>query len=584
MSDPNPATLWGRAVVEELVGAGVETVCVTPGSRSTPLTMACVEAPELTVHSHLDERSSAFFAVGHARQTGQPTALVCTSGTAAANFHPAVIEADAGRVPLVVLTADRPPELRDSGANQTIDQVDLYGDAVRYHADLPLPEADERTLRSVRRTVDIAVTAADTDPAGPVHLNCPFRKPLEPTALEGSIPATFETTTASAGRDGAFVETTVGDRRLSAGERARIRGRIEAADRPLVVAGPTSPGWAGQQIVASFAEAIDAPLLADPLSGCRFGPHVPEAPICGGYDAYIPAMPAPDLVVRVGDAPTSKRLRHWLRDASAQQVLLDSALTWREATFTATDLVVADPAALLQDLEPAMGGREKWRAQFEAAERRHWSLWEAARGTDGKPPMEGAVVAAAIQEAPPDTTLTISNSMPVRDADRFGKPRETPLSVVANRGASGIDGVTSTGLGAGCAAAGESVLVLGDLAFYHDANGLAAIDRCNLEPTIVVVDNAGGGIFHALPIEDFDPPFTEHFKTPHDIDLPALCQPYDVPAETVDSSDFADSYRDTVTSDGPQVLIVEVDAADSHRRREQLSEDLITDLRDEGPN
>ena len=210
MSAPNRATLWGRVLADELAKAGLEAVCIAPGSRSTPLTVAFAEHTEIEVYSHLDERSAAFFALGRARRTGEPTALVCTSGTAAANFHPAVIEADQARVPLLVLTADRPAELRDSGANQTVDQVKLYGDAVRWYRELPEPEADERKVRSLRTTAARALSETVGTEPGPVHLNCPFRKPLEPIEVPDAVPDAFAETLAGEGRDGAFVETSSG--------------------------------------------------------------------------------------------------------------------------------------------------------------------------------------------------------------------------------------------------------------------------------------------------------------------------------------------------------------------------------------
>ncbi|MHC3438322.1 2-succinyl-5-enolpyruvyl-6-hydroxy-3-cyclohexene-1-carboxylic-acid synthase [Natrialbaceae archaeon A-gly3] len=577
MTVPNRATLWGRILAEELSSSGLEAVCLAPGSRSTPLTVAFDAHPEIEVYSHLDERSAAFFALGRARRTGEPTALVCTSGTAAANFHPAVLEADQARVPLLVLTADRPPELRDSGANQTVDQVKLYGDAVRWYAELPEPKAEERTVRSLRTTAARALTETTRTPAGPVHLNCPFRKPLEPLEVPGAVPEEFGDTLAGRGREGPFVDVTGGTDGVSDDARRRLRRALEVASRPLLVAGPADPPGFDAEAITDLATAVDAPILADPLSDCRFGSHVTDASVCGGYDTYVSELPDPDVVVRVGASPTSKPLRQYLRDADCRQFLIDPAGGWREATFTATDLLEADPATLLSAVADRLESAEPatdpgWLAGFREAERHWWELREDALENLETEPIEGAILASVLEGAPDPATVFVSNSMPVRDADRFGRPRTADLTVLANRGASGIDGIASAALGAGSATDDPLVCVTGDLAFYHDMNGLLAVSRCGVDATIVVIDNDGGGIFHKLPIEDFDPPFAGQFKTPHGLDFEPAAELYDLEFERVPPTDFEEAYRDSLASSGTDVLVVEFDAADSHRRRERLGE------------
>ncbi|NUB92060.1 2-succinyl-5-enolpyruvyl-6-hydroxy-3-cyclohexene-1-carboxylic-acid synthase [Haloterrigena sp. SYSU A121-1] len=599
MSAPNRATLWGRVLVDELAKGGLEAVCIAPGSRSTPLTVAFAAHEEIDVYSHLDERSAAYFALGRARRTGEPTAIVSTSGTATANFHPAVMEADQARVPLLVLTADRPHELRDSGANQTVDQVELYGDAVRWDAELPDPEADERKVRSLRTTAARALSETGGVDPGPVHLNCPFRKPLEPIEVPDAVPDAFAETSAGRGRDGAFVETESGTRALADAQYEKLVRALEDADRPLIVAGPADPADLSAldpDRVATVAERVGAPILADPLSNLRFGPHVDResvtGPVYGGYDAYIDLLPAPDVVVRFGASPTSKPLRNALRDSDARQFLIDPAGDWREATFTATDLLAASPGPVFEGLcerleadDVAQPESENgWLAAFADAERRHWAVRDAA--LESAPlesePFEGAVLADVFDGAPDPATIFVSNSMPIRDADRFGRPRDADLTVLANRGASGIDGITSAALGAGSTTDEPLVLVTGDLAFYHDSNGLLAVDRCGVDATIVLLDNDGGGIFHELPIEAFEPPFTDQFKTPHGLEFDALADFYDLEFERVAPVDFASAYRRSLESEGTQVLAVEFDSEASHRRRYALAERIHAELRGEG--
>ncbi|MFA9428026.1 2-succinyl-5-enolpyruvyl-6-hydroxy-3-cyclohexene-1-carboxylic-acid synthase [Natronorubrum sp. A-ect3] len=598
MSAPNRATLWGRVLVDELVTSGLEAVCIAPGSRSTPLTVAFAAHPEIDVYSHLDERSAAFFALGRTRRTGEPTALVCTSGTAAANFHPAVMEADQARVPLLVLTADRPAELRDSGANQTVDQVKLYGDAVRWYAELPDPEADERKVRSLRTTAGRALAETGGPDPGPVHLNCPFRKPLEPLEVPDAVPEAFAETLAGAGRDGPFIETETGSMTLEANQMRPLVRALEDAKRPLIVAGPADPaalvGLEPDHVVA-VADWIGAPILADPLSNLRFGTHVEtdadHRRVYGGYDGYISELPEPDVVVRFGASPTSKPLRHALRDSDARQFLLDPAGAWREATFTATELLAAAPGpafeALLEAVDSSTDStaddENEWLAGFDTAEQCHWGVRDDALAPETleADPFEGAVLATVFEDAPDSATVFVSNSMPIRDADRFSRPRPADLTVLGNRGASGIDGITSTALGAGSATDEPLVLVTGDLAFYHDSNGLLAVDRCDVDATIVLLDNDGGGIFHKLPIEDFEPPFTEQFKTPHGLEFEALGDLYGLEFERVDPADFATAYRRSLERAGTQVLAVDFDSELNHQRRETLRERVCESIRDE---
>lgn len=592
-SAPNRNTLWGRVICEELAAAGVSGVCFAPGSRSTPLTAAAIAHPAIEAFSHLDERSAAFFALGRGRR-GELTPVICTSGTAAAEFHPAVVEADQARVPLLLCTADRPPELADSGANQTVDQEKLYGDAVRSFRDLPEPGVDPRKLRSLRTTVSRAVATARGTFPGPVHLNARFRKPLEPIEVPGDVPADLveRAPLAARGRDGPFVAVNQGRPELLSSKIDALADVIADADRGLLVAGPADPmdpdadaGYA--DAIARLARASGFPLLADPLSGLRFGPHAQHALVCGGYDSYLDCeyLPDPDFVVRVGASPTSKVLRHYLRDADARQLLVDPAGKWREATFTATDLVVADPARLARGLaerlirDRSAGGTDDttaWTARFTDAESNYWDLVENAHDERF---FEGTVLRDVTALAPDSTTLFVSNSMPVRDLDRFGRPRDADLTALANRGASGIDGITSTALGAGSVDDDSLVLVLGDLAYYHDTNGLLAVSRCEVDATVVLIDNDGGGIFHQLPIATFDPPFTEGFVTPHGLDFAPTADLYGLEfTRTDDRKSFRERYTESLSSEGTQVIAVDFNAEESHDYRETVGERVCTAL------
>ncbi|SEK72687.1 2-succinyl-5-enolpyruvyl-6-hydroxy-3-cyclohexene-1-carboxylic-acid synthase [Haloferax larsenii] len=581
MTAPNRNALWARTFVDELARTGIDAVCIAPGSRSTPLTEAFDGHDDIETFSHLDERSAAYFALGRARRSGDVTPIVCTSGTAAANFHPAVIEASQSRVPMLVLTADRPPELRDSGANQTIDQEKLYGDAVRWYKDMPEPEATERKLRSLRTTAARALSAATGADAGPVHLNFPFRKPLEPTAVEDDIPSGLSREALDGRDDDPYVKTTGGVPELSEDNLRKLADEL-TADRGLIVAGPAdSPGF-NTEAIAALAHATGFPIVADPLSGLRFGGHTRTTTVLGGYDAYLDERvtddwPDPEVVVRIGASPTSKPLRKYLARTGAQQYLVDPAGRWREAEFTATNLVEAEPSVLAWRLSQLVRNRpdSEWNQLWTDAEATHWDAVDAE--TDA---FEGRVAADVADLAPEPSTVFVSNSMPVRDLDRFARPSTKARTVLGNRGASGIDGIVSSALGAGSATTDHLTLLTGDLAYYHDMNGLLALGRLGVDATIVLVNNDGGGIFHMLPIEEFEPPFTEQFKTPHGLDFEATEDLYDLSFDSVEMDDFRDAYAESVASVGTDVIEVRTDAEDSHRVRDDLRERVVEALTD----
>ncbi|MFW5949966.1 MAG: 2-succinyl-5-enolpyruvyl-6-hydroxy-3-cyclohexene-1-carboxylic-acid synthase [archaeon] len=581
MTAPNRNTLWAETLVDELFESGVSNAVLAPGSRSTPLTTAFATHEGIDARSLLDERSSGFFALGQGKATGRATAVVTTSGTATANLHPAVIEADTANVPLIVLTADRPPELQESGANQTIDQGQLFGSTVRQYRTLPEPAPRPRALRSLRVTADRAVASATGTPPGPVHLNVPFRKPLEPTRIEGDVPETLgeRASLAVEGRSGPFVSVDRGRPTLSDDSLQDIVEVLETARSGLIVAGPANRQTPERDALAALAGATGFPVLADPLSGHRFGHDSDDVLIAGGYDSYLDTVsdwgwPDPDVVVRFGRSPTSKVARQYLRATASRQFVVDPAGGWPEAEFTASDLLVVDPTWLATNLaaEITDGDNDDWRGRFERTEAAYWSLIERRR-LDGD--FEGAFLSTIVADAPEGTTLFVSNSMPVRDLDRFGRPRTTPIHVLGNRGASGIDGVTSTALGAGAVSDGPLVIAIGDLAFYHDMNGLLALQRCDVDATIALLNNDGGGIFHMLPMEAFDPPFTDYFKTPHGLDFSPVSGLYGADFLRAGSLDsFRSLYRESLNSSGTQIIEIAIDAERSHRLRASLEDDV----------
>lgn len=514
-------TRAARALVRGLARAGVRHVCITPGSRSTPLTVAFAEQSVVRPWLHLDERSSAFFALGLARALGSPVAVVCTSGTAAANLHPAIAEANLSRIPLVVLTADRPPALRDVGAAQTIDQVRLFGTATRWAADLPLPTEDDADIARFEAYAERAARLAAGAPARPVHLNVPFDEPLlaSPTAHPSFAPPPAAGT----------VQPTRVD--PSATDVEAVARLLATSERPLIVAGPETGGLPAEA-VAELARRLDAPVLADPLSGLRFGPH-DRTRVLDSYDAAVrdprARVLAPDVVIRLGAVPTSKALGQFIASApGAAHVLLDDAASWRDPFSLTTALLPGDVSSALTALAaalPARAARSRWLESWLAVDRRAREAMQA-RCAGFDEPFEGRVFPELQSALPDGATLVVGNSMPVRDADAFLVSDPSSLVVVGNRGANGIDGVVSSALGAAAAGRGPVTLVIGDLSFYHDMNGLWAANRHGIDLSVVLVNNGGGAIFHYLPQSAHTAVFEEWFATPSGLDFGKAAELY----------------------------------------------------------
>ncbi len=531
-----------RALCDELARCGLTEAVTSPGSRNTPLLLALTRQPGIRAHSHLDERCAGFFAVGAAKASGRPVAVTCTSGTAAANLAPAVIEAFHARIPLVVLTADRPPELRDVGAGQTIDQLKLYGGAVRWFAELDLDRATPERLRWIRALACRAYWTALGPPAGSVHLNVPLREPLVP---DGRLPAD-----PVPGRPGGRPWV---DGPASPAANTPDPLRIEGA-RPVIVAGGGADGAA----LVATSTAAGIPLLADPLSGARRGPAA-----IAGYDLILrsPAFTErhrPDLIVRTGALPTSKPLRAWLAaEREVEQVAIDPDGLWQDPDAAVRHHVRAlDTRAALADPSwlPA------WRAADAAVAR-------AVDGTLGDELSEPRVAARLVEWLAPEALLYVAASMPIRDVEEFTPARDDGPRVLANRGANGIDGTVSSAFGAAAVHPGPVVLLIGDVALAHDLGGLLAGRRLGLSLTIVLLNNDGGGIFHFLPVAGESDAFEAHVATPHGLDFAHAASLYG--ARHVPVGDEAALRRALGSTDGTTIVEVRTDRAENlalHRR------------------
>ncbi len=492
-----------RAFCDELARCGMTHACTSPGSRDTPIILSLAREPRIRCSSHIDERCAGFFAVGAAKASARPVALTCTSGTAAANLAPAVIEAREARVPLIVLTADRPPELRDIGAGQTIDQLKLYGDAIKWFFELDVSEATEDRLRWMRTLACRAYLTAQEGRPGPVHLNVPLREPL---VLDSPLPP--DLTGRADGRP--YV-------RILARGAPVAEAPLRCPPRTVIVCGrdEREPGRAAE--LASLAERLGAPLLADPLSGARRG----EAAIAHYdlllRDAGFCAAHRPELVIRVGDLPTSKPLRTWLAGLDAPQIATDPDGVWQDPASLVGARAPGPVSALLGELAGETSEPDPdWLASWRRADARVAEAIATTLGDELSEPRVATEIAAAV---PAGGTVFVAASMPVRDVEEFWPVLARPPRVLSNRGANGIDGTVSSAFGAAAAGDGPLVLLIGDVALLHDIGGLIAARRLGVAITIVLVNNDGGGIFHFLPVAGEGAAFEEHIATPHGIEL-----------------------------------------------------------------
>lgn len=547
----NTNALWGSVLVETLVRCGVRTAVVSPGSRSTPLTMALAVNPRIEAVPVLDERSAAFFALGIARRTRRPVVLVCTSGTAGANYFPAVIEARESGVPLVVITADRPPEMRDCASGQTIDQQKLFGGYVNAYHELAVPAATESMLAYLRQTVAHAVERAMRPAAGPVHLNAPFRDPLVPIGdgsareLEGKIDEAF------------FAHLGAATPEVS---HATIWQRPTTA-RGLIVAGAAATENAANYAtkVLALAGKLGWPVLADALSPLRTAAGAGE--VVAGYDSILRNETlARDLMPRtvlcLGGWPTSKVLRAWLERSGAEILLVSNSAENRDALHGRTRQIMA-PVEALDVAGEAVADRSYLQAWRNAEKHARTSIDAAMEGESGM--FEGKASWLLARHLPEGTPVFVASSMPVRDVEYFWPANGRGQRLYFNRGANGIDGTLSAALGIAHGAEKPAVLLTGDLALLHDANGFLIRPKLKGSLTIVLINNRGGGIFEHLPVAQFQPPFEEFFATPQEVDFGKLCAAHGVEHVAVSGwEEFERSVR-VLPEKGIRVLEVRTD-------------------------
>jgi 2-succinyl-5-enolpyruvyl-6-hydroxy-3-cyclohexene-1-carboxylate synthase len=521
MNPTEVLTRYTANFVDELSKNGVTDIVISPGSRSTPLAMTIAEHPDIKEWIVIDERSAAFFAMGIAKKTGRAVALVCTSGTAAANYFPAIVEANYSRVPLIVLTADRPHELRDIGAPQAIEQLKLYGDYVKWFQEMALPEASENMLSYVRNKSARAVFMANEGNPGPVQLNFPFRDPLVP---DFSIENLWSNQSSDPRN-----HTVEGKKQLSTNQITSIVEKLKGKGRGLIVCGPQTDQKLAQA-VTQVAEAWGLPILADPLSQLRAGEHAKDL-IVETYDAIfrdekLRNKLRPDYIIRFGAMPVSKPYLFYVNENKhIPQLVVENYTGFREPTGNNTEFIFSDAVLFCKSLLTIEYTPEQDKEWLEGWQSMNRIAKKHLLAEDGAEITEGEAVRALVDVIPESSSIYVGNSMAVRDLDTFFFTTPKHLSILANRGANGIDGMVSSGLGAAITGA-PVTLVVGDLSFYHDLNALLIAKQYKLNITILLINNNGGGIFSFLPQSQEKKHFEVLFGTPVDIEFKHAVQMY----------------------------------------------------------
>lgn len=581
MTNKDAMTAYVAAFVDELTRVGVGDVVISPGSRSTPMAMLMAEHPQIKIWMQMDERSAGFFALGMAKVKKQPIALLCTSGTAAANYLPAIIEADYSRIPLLVLTADRPHELRDVGAPQAIDQIGLFGKYAKWFVEMALPEGTKVMLNYVRMVAGRAAAKASLSPAGVVHLNFPFREPLVPNL---ALPNLWE-----GGRlkeRQRYVKVQEGNRQLEQIQLQLLAEELKGIEKGLIVCGPDNHPELAQE-VTYLASVLKYPILADPLSQVRSGPHSKEW-VVDSYDTFlrnenVKTQLKPEVIIRFGAMPISKAFLLYVQaHPEARQIVIDSAGGWCEPTLLASDMLYTDPVKFCYWFAKIAEKRTeptKWSIQWR-------KLNEISRTylqTKGQMNVlfEGQVIIELQKLLPNNATLFVGNSMPVRDLDTFFTVTDKKIRTMANRGANGIDGVVSTALGASIFCF-PLVLVIGDLSFFHDLNGLLLAKLHKLNITIIVLNNNGGGIFSFLPQAKYEKHFEMLFGTPLGLDFEYVVQMYGGSFARISSwKQFRETVTECVSNKGLSVIELPTERkenANLHHKLWQFLPDFTDEL------
>lgn len=574
--------LWASIIVEELVRNGVDTFCLAPGSRCTPLTVAVAENPGAKASIHYDERGVAFHALGYGRATGRPAVVVTTSGTAVPNTMPAVVEAAADHVPLLLLTADRPPELRDSAANQTVDQTKIFGGYVRWFVDLPCPN-QQIPLEMVLTTIDQAVYRSRIAFAGPVHVNCMFREPLAPEPQREDLRDYLASAAIWLGSDKPYTGYVLPERTVDSNALKSVTRLLNSTKRGLVLIGGLKNA-SEREAVSRLVERLQWPVCADITSGFRMGG--PSGLVMEFGDILVRSRlleqaRRPEMILHVGGRLVSKHVAAYVAlSRPSAHILIAGHPERQDPGHEVTLRVEGDLSAVCSDLADRLGRDEAslWLASWQKAAGTAKKVFDrfAVEGEDLNEPVVAFLIS---QNIPSPHGLFLASSMPVRDMDLFADVLGPPVPVGANRGASGVDGTIACAAGFARGHQCPVTLLVGDLAFLHDLNSLNYLRETDQPVVAVVMNNNGGGIFSFLPIAGFEPVFEKYFVTPHDMTFEHVAAMFNLPFyHPKNRQEFLAHYQSALKARRSAIVEVRLDREKNFARHSQLVKDMLRAL------
>lgn len=570
----NSNFIWANTFVNQLAAMGVKYACISPGSRSTPLTYSLAENKKIKCFVNIEERSSAFFSLGLAKATGVPSILVTTSGTATAELYPAIIEAYYQRTPLLICTADRPPELIGTGANQTINQYNLYRNHIRWFRDVGLPSAKENSLHYLQRVASKAFNISIND-KGPVHINFPFAKPLEPFSYDDEIDEKLI-------KLNPIRETRRGYRGIKIEENrkvAKLAENIIQVEKGLIVAGPMPYDAETIKNIKDLASIAKYPILADGTSHLRFKVTNRDKYIISSYHSFLSASKfsknfKPDLILHYGGTPTSSNLLNYLDTCDAKRYQVNQFGDLHDPSRK-TDSILNFPAgscneALINLLskENFIRKRSKWFSSFVKAEKISEKLIRDFL-VENKKLSEPKIIFELVKQLRSKTNVFIGNSLPIRDFDYFSGTTSRSFNLFFNRGASGIDGIIATALGV-AAIKKPTVLIVGDLSFLHDLNSLIIARKNNIPLTIVLINNNGGGIFQTLPISEKKKLLKEYFITPHNLNISKFIEAFGMKYKLIKTGNELRSALTDLKVKLPVILEIRTNANESAKLRKKV--------------
>ena len=574
--------LWAQLIIAELARNGIRQICIAPGSRSSPLVLAAANNTSVRTTVHYDERGAAFFALGYARATGKAAAVICTSGTAVANCFPAVVEASQSCTPLIVLSADRPPELQDAGAPQTIDQVGIFGKYVRWEFCLPTPD-ENITPAFVLTTVDQACFRADRSPKGPVHLNCMFREPLAPTGADKDWNSYLNPVSRWINSGLPFTRYVV-DSGAPSDNLDELVAATENAKRGIIVAGPLA-ARAEKQGIVKLAEKLDWPLFADIGSGLRYCGNKSGNIVCH-YDLFLRSAElrqrlAPDFVLQLGGTPISKNLQRYLAESGARWLVVTDNPCRQDLTHAVSDRIEADPTSFATQLEEQVKTcRSELKTAIVAADHLAGEVLQDFIAEQTDQIFEPAVAREVFRQSRDPRGIFLATSMPIRDADAGVDSSDGQLYVAANRGVNGIDGTVAGSAGFACGLQLPVTLLVGDLALLHDLNSLSLVSQSEQPITTVVINNNGGGIFSFLPIAGATEHFERYFGTPHGMSFENIAAQFDLPYRRVSRwPEFVPALTERYEGGKSSLIEVVSDRARNQEQHERLWEKVAEKTR-----